>query len=183
MQAPPLESQPAEPPTAPTAAASGPLPTLETPYTPDEILRRLDTAARRGRMAGFQPEKPPALFSVEAFAAPFEHKLLATASPGASTRLTFRTVVLHKVLWIYAAVIVFSIWPGTWLTHSMLVSWFPSWYPVEEWKTWAWYLPLLILPLLWLLPKQWKKSRADAHADALAQIGKLARELDATTIT
>jgi hypothetical protein len=183
MQAPPLsETPPAqteEPPTAP--APTGPLPTLQCALTPDEIVRKLDLAARRGRMAGFQREPAPALFSVEAFAAPFEHKLLATAA-GSPTRLTFHTRPLSKMPWIYAALIAVSIWPGVWLTHSMIVSWFPTWYPNKEWITWAWYIPLLILPLLWLIPKQWKKSRADAHADAHAQIAKLAHELGATPI-
>jgi len=156
-----------------------PLPILQCAISPDEVVKRLDFAARRGRMAGFQREAPPALFSVEAFAAPFEHKLIAAAS-GQPTRLAFTVKPLSKMIWIYAVTIVLCIWPGTWLTHSMIVSWFPSWYPAAEWVTWAWYLPLLVVPLLWMLPRQWKKCRVEAHADALVQIEKLAQELDAT---
>jgi hypothetical protein len=156
-----------------------PLPELRTPCTPEEILRRLDLAARRGRMAGFQPEQAPALFSVEAFASPFEHKLIATPTrEGDETRLAFRIAVLPKLPTIYAIVIAVTIWPGVWLTHSMLVTWF-DWYFRDEWKTWAWYLPLTVIPLPWTLRKLWKKSRSEAHADALAQIGKIGQELDA----
>jgi hypothetical protein len=165
-----------------TAAPLPSLPALICNLTPDEVYTRLDVAARRGRMAGFQREPAPALFSVEAFAAPFEHKLIATAS-GSPTQLTFHTKPLLKMRWIYAAVIILSVWPGIWLTHSMIVSWFPTWYPAAEWVTWAWYLPLLIIPLLWLIPKQWKKCRVESHADALTQIGKLAKELDATYVS
>jgi hypothetical protein len=156
-----------------------PLPDLLTPHAPDEVLRRLDLAARRGRMAGFKREPAPALFSVEAFATPFEHKLLATGrADGPQTRLTFRAVMLPKLPWIYAVAIALSIWPGVWLTHSMLVTWF-DWYFAEEWKTWAWYIPLTVIPLPWALRRLWLKSRSEAHTDALTQIDKLRAELDA----
>jgi hypothetical protein len=156
-----------------------PLPDLLTPHTPDEVLRRLDLAARRGRMAGFKPEPAPPRFSVVAFASPFEHKLVATAAPApAGSRLSFRAVMLPKLPWIYAIVIALCIWPGVWLTHSMLVTWF-NWYFAEEWKTWAWYIPLTVIPLPWAIRKLVGKSRAEAHTDALAQIDKLRAELDA----
>ncbi len=157
------------------------LPSITSQYPPAEILRRLNLAARRGRMAGFQEEPAPALFSVEAFATPFEHKLLATASAtGTATRLDFRAVMLPRVPAIFAVVIILSIWPGVWMTHSMLVTWF-SWYPSKEWITWAWYLPLTVVPLPWYVLKSLKKSRDEAHADALSQIERLAKELDAST--
>ncbi len=158
-----------------------PLPDLLTPHAPDEVVRRLDLAARRGRVAGFRREPGPALFSVEAFATPFEHKLLATArAEGQQTRLSFRPVMLPRIPWIYGIVIAFCIWPGVWLTHSMLVTWFGDWYFAEEWKTWAWYIPLTVIPLPWAVRRLWVKSRGEAHADALAQIDKLRMELEAS---
>lgn len=153
------------------------LPEITAPLGPAVIMQRLTTASRRGRLAGFQSEKPPGLFSVEAFAAPFEHKLVATAAPtSAGTTLTFRTHVLPKVPAIFIVAIIISIWPGVWMTHSMLVTWF-SWYSPKEWVTWAWYIPLTVVPLPWYLLKSWRTSRAMAHADGLAQIERIRAEL------
>lgn len=170
-----------EPATA-NAAPAG-LPSLITPLEQPEVLQRLDTAARRGNLPGFQREQGPYLFSVEAFASPFEHRLFASASgenPG--TRLTLTTRVLPKMPAIWAVIVAFCVWPGVWLTHSMLLTWFSSWYPKAQWITWAWYIPLTVLPLLWTLPRMWRKCKAEAHADALAQVDRLTTHLDARRV-
>ena len=103
------------------------LPALTTGLGREEIVRRLDGAARRGKLAGFVARTGEDLFEVEAYSAPFDHVLVARLAGGPEGRLTFRLRMLRKLPLIYAVVLVLSLWPGLPLTHSMLVTYF-SWY-------------------------------------------------------
>src|SRR5689334_1427784 len=91
------------------------LPCLATGLGREEILRKLDGAARRGRLAGFVARSGEDLFEVEAYSAPFEHVLVARAD-GTEPRLTFRLQTLRKMPLIFAVVVVLSLWPGLPLT-------------------------------------------------------------------
>src|SRR5262245_37853803 len=153
------------------------LPALATRLGREEILRRLDGAARRGKLAGFVVGSGDDLFEVEAFSAPFEHVLVARMGGGPGAPLTFRLRVLRKVPIIFAVVLVLTLWPGLPLTHSMLVLYF-SWYRLGPVGTAAWYLPMTVLPVLWWLPRAVKKSRAEGAAAAKEQIIRLRELLD-----
>jgi hypothetical protein len=163
------------------AAPSHSLPQLSTTLTAPEILTRLDAAARRGKLAGFHPAQSPDLFEVEAYSEPFDHTLIATATPGPDRRLTFRLHMLRRKPWIFATIIIVSIWPGLPLTHSMLLTWF-TWYHLSQPMTAAWYLPLTVLPLPWMLRNWLRKSRAEAIQAANDQITRITELLGATTI-
>jgi hypothetical protein len=156
------------------------LPLLLTNLGNEQLLQKLDAAARRGKLAGFEKLEGPELFEVEAYSAPFDHVLRATAeAAGGRTRLRFRTRMLRKVPLIFAVGTLVTIWPGLPLTHSMLVTYF-SWYRLSEWTTAAWYLPLTVLPLLWWIPRAIRKSRAGAAEASREQIQKLRDLLDGT---
>jgi hypothetical protein len=155
------------------------LPGLAIGLGRDEILRRLDAAARRGKLAGFAARPDGDLFEVEAFSAPFDHVLIARLAEDRGPRLAFRVRMLRKMPLIFAIVFVLTVWPGLPLTHSMLVTYF-SWYQWGAGITAAWYLPLTVLPVLWWLPGAVKKSRAEAAGAATEQIHRLRELLDGT---
>ncbi len=166
-------------PESPPAA----LPSLESPYPPEMIVDRLETLAKRGKLAGFHKGMPPALFEAAAFGQPFDYRLVAHAtSAGGGTRLSFALKLPPKVSIVYAIVVVLSIWPGVWLTDSMLRTYF-SWYTLSMWGTCAWYLPITVLPLPWMYKKHFVGSRAAATADAAELIQKIAPEIDARVAT
>ncbi|MEC9372555.1 MAG: hypothetical protein VYC34_01875, partial [Planctomycetota bacterium] len=52
--------------------SSSALPRIATALSAKEVIERLDHAARRGRLAGFEPEGSDG-FRASAFAAPFDH--------------------------------------------------------------------------------------------------------------
>ena len=157
------------------------LPALKTKLDRDGVMRCLDAAARKGKLAGLERRDPPEVFEVEAYSTPFDHVLVASATPdGSGTKLTFRPRLLTKVPLIYAVVIIVSVWPGLPLTHSMLVTYFSRYSHVATWVTAAWYLPLTVLPFLWLIPKWLKRSAKEAHEASREQILKLRDLLDGT---
>lgn len=158
------------------------LPVVQSPLSPEAIVERMDKLSKRGKLAGFAKGVPPTLFEASAFGDPLEYRLLASAEPEtAGTRVSFALKLPAKIPLIYALVITLSIWPGVWLTHSMLITYF-SWYKLTMTGTCAWYLPLTILPLPWMYKKQFVGSRAAALADATDLIQKLATELDARVV-
>jgi hypothetical protein len=143
--------------------APWPPPPLDVPLAPEAVVARLDALARRGKLAEFRPGPPPALFSVTTAGQPFDYLLVAHASPQAGgTRLTFSLRLLRRMPLIFAAVIVFTIWPGVWLTDSMLRSYWTGY----DYQTWMWYLPLTVLPLPWACVRLMRRAKqaGEAHA-------------------
>jgi hypothetical protein len=159
-----------------------PLPDLSTAIDQAAIVARLDALARRGKLAGFDAKRPgssPILFELEAPGTPFDHSLVANAAhTGGETRLSLRLRMLPKLPVIFGLLILFTIWPGVWLTHSMLRAYF-SFYTYPEWITWAWYIPFTVLPLPWMLARMIRQSRAAAYASALKSVELLKTTLDA----
>ncbi len=142
-----------------------------------EVLRRLDRLAREGKLAGFHAGGA-GLFEVAAFGEPFDRRLIATSTTESSrTKLKFRAALGMRMPLIYAGIVGISIWPGVWLTHSMLSTywgWYGQW---PEWVTWAWYMPLTVLPLPLFIPRMVRKSETAAFEHAREQIGKIAGAL------
>lgn len=160
----------------PANPSPAPLPTLTVPLAPDEIVERLRTASKRGRLAGFAAPHPGGLFKAEAFASPFESELIATAQDAPGGRaLAFRVRMLPRLPVIFAAVCIFTVWPGVWFTESLLQTYWP-WLPQQVPTAW-WYLPLSILPLPFAWRSWMRKSRRESDASAREQIAKIAAEL------
>lgn len=153
------------------------LPDLDTPLSPEEIRRRLDRAARRGDVPGLTSPRGSELFGIEELAGPFDYRLSAFASPGnGSTRITWALRMLPKVPVIVGVVIVLTIWPGVWLTDSMLRTYWPAY----DFATWTWYIPLTVLPLPWSLAGMIRRSRTQARTTAGELIAAVRRELGAS---
>ena len=145
------------------------LPAVRCGLTPDEVIHKLDRAARRGTLPGFEPSGDGG-FRVAVFGNPFDRELAATvtAAEGGSLIRCEPTLNRKAPLVLLVSVLV-SIWPGVALVDTMIpASW--GW-----WPTWTWYLPLVIVPTVLMLPGMWKKSEAAARAHALEQLGAIAK--------
>lgn len=154
-----------------------PPPPLTVPLAPEAILARLDTLARRGKLGDFHAAPAPNIFAITAYGEPFDHHLTAAATQAdGSTTITYALSILKRMPTIAAIVIALSIWPGVWLTHSMVVTYFES-YPSSIWITCAWYLPLSALPVPWMWVRMIRKSRAAAEKHATELAAAIATEL------
>ena len=163
--------------TPPTPSDS--LPPINSPHTSQEVVRRLESAAKKGRLPGFEAGgKGGELFSVDAFGQMMDYRLCAAAGPSAlGTKIAFTLRAVRKVHMILAVMLIVTIWPGMWMTDSMIRSWFTG-YTYPTYVTWAWYIPLAILPIPWMWWSGQKKSLAAAKVHAQEQIAKIAAEVE-----
>ncbi len=163
--------------------AKGPdtsLPRLTTDLTPDEVIARLRKRSQQGKLPGFE-HRGGHVFRVLAFGQPYDKELIGSVSQcpererGSSVRLSSR--LLRKLPFIVALVMILSSWPGVWVTHSLLITYFES-YPQKMWITCAWYIPLCVvaLPALW---KQYTRSVAEADKHAQETAEAIARVIEA----
>lgn len=172
-------AEPAQPttPTPPSApevrAMLANLPSIRTELAPGEIKVRTKRLSERGKLPGYEHEPRDALFACAAFGNPFDYRLLAQHERDA---LRFRAKLKPKMPAIFWIVIALTIWPGVIFTDSLLNTWF-GWYPNETWITYAWYMPLTILPLPWLHMKAMARTRLAALVHAHEQIGRIAKAL------
>jgi hypothetical protein len=141
------------------------------------VLDRLDTASRRGRLAGFiKAPTAGVMFAAAAHGSPFEGVLEARGEPAdGGTRLRFEARLLRKFPAIFAGVLAFTIWPGVYFTDELVAQFLPGlWSP---WVTYSWYLPLTILPIPWVWRAAMRKSRRTMTEHAGETIAKIAKEL------
>lgn len=162
---------------SPAAAQPSPtaLPAVRSPLSGIEVVKRLDEAARRGRLPGFTRGPGDGQFQLADFGAPFESILHGrTVLSGSGCEVRFHTRLKPLAPWIFFAVLVLTVWPGVWLTDSMLKTYFDGYAAKpDSIQTWWWYVPLTIICIpLSMLPAL-KKSRASAHKEALALIEKI----------
>ena len=143
---------------------------IATPSPPAELLSQLDTAARRGKLPGFHPGPAGAdghLFEITDFGTPFEARLCCQVeTTSAGSRIVPAPPRLKPVLpLVFAAIMILTIWPGSWLTDSMLRS-YSDWYSARVWwVTYAWYLPLTVPFAPLALLSAIRKSRAAAASE------------------
>lgn len=171
-----------------TEAAQSELPSLTVPLAAEAIVAKIDESSRRGRMPGFEAGTPQGLFVVDAWGTPFDHDLIATAHPaGGETRLDFTLRLRRKIPAVHAILLLFTVWPGVWLTDSMLKLWFGWYYALTQkdafiWGgfeafTYLWYVPLCVVPLPWFWRSSMRRSRRTARVSGLEMIAKIAKEL------
>lgn len=154
--------------TQPTPSPEAPatLDELVVAMTPERIVETLEVQARRGKMPGFQAcaKGRGELFLFTDFGTPFESVLSARATDagGGVTKLSWRVAMKPRLPIVYLAVLVFTVWPGVWLTDSMIRTYWTGY----DYSTWMWYLPLTAPFVPWAMWSSIKKSRASARAEA-----------------
>lgn len=124
------------------------------------------------------------IFTVSDFGTPFESVLEGQARPmsgegdaaasggavaGGGCELSFAIRMKPKLAWVFGVVLVASVWPGVWLTDSMIRTYFPSY----DYKTWMWYIPLTAPFVPLGLMQAIKKSRASAQIEAAEIIERI----------
>ncbi|MCA9310780.1 MAG: hypothetical protein KDA21_06210 [Phycisphaerales bacterium] len=174
------ESRPATPPAWPMSAP----PSITTRQTTAQVLEALSNLSRRGRLPGFRRlQEPgadgrgPGRFRVDVFGLHYDREMVGEVTGvDGGARITFSARLLKKMPTIIIAVFVLATWPGAWLTHSMLVTYF-GWYPNGTWVTYAWYIPLMLLSIP-VLMRQYRVSTSTAHAEMKDVIDKIAKAVD-----
>jgi hypothetical protein len=156
------------------------LPRLIARCSKAQAVERLERLSRRGKLPGFRAPARDGEFSVSAFGHPFDRVLVARGSDTAEgTVLAFRLRWSLPLPTAFGALIALTIWPGVWLTDSMLSTYFDGYAAWTErgWMgTWTWYLPLCA-PLPWALRSMLRRSAATSREAALRTIETIAREL------
>lgn len=150
------------------------LPSVRTELAPEEILSRVRRLSERGKLPGFAAPVKDGHFECAAFGNPFDYRLVARHE---ADKLRFGVRLKPKMPAIFWAVMAFTVWPGVIFTDSLLNTWF-GWYPNETWVTYAWYVPLTLVPLPWLHRSVMRKTRLSALVHAHEQIGKIAPAVD-----
>lgn len=155
-------------------------PRLVTDLTPDEVIARLRKRSQQGKLPGFE-HRGGHVFRVLAFGQPYDKELIGSVAQapdrerGSSVR--FSTRLLRKLPVLVVVVMAVSIWPGVWLTHSLLITYFES-YPQAMWITCAWYIPLCLIAIP-ALRKQYARSVAEADKHAHETAEAIARVIEA----
>lgn len=118
--------------------------------------------ARAGKLPGFERDSDTAC-RARVFGQPFDRELFIDAAEGAGTGsiVRLRTQLRRRVPVAFVVVGVLTVWPGVWLTDSLIQTYFSA---AQSWaiKTWMWYLPITILPLPFAARSMWRKSQAQA---------------------
>lgn len=145
-------------------ASDNPRLTIDSPLAPGEAMARVSALSTRGKLPGFA-RKGERAFEATVFGEPYDRRLEAEIVPTAGgSRIEGVVRLKRKMPALMIGAMVFAIWPGVWMTDSLLATYFASWYPKSMWVTTAWYVPLTLLaiPPLW---KQWKKSGVIARGE------------------
>ena len=154
-------------------------PDIHSALAPESAAQAVRALSKSGRLPGYRDASPTS-FASTIFGGIYDHTLRATITPAGAPHhasTVAATISLNrKTPAVVIAATLLTIWPGGWLLHSLLTTYFSA-YPRADWVTWAWYLPLCLLsiPFLW---KQFKAARLEARAHALEIHGRLAAALD-----
>lgn len=149
--------------------------TIVTTLSDTKIAEKLLEMSQRGKLPGFEPRSGG--FGALAYGWIYDFDLVGTFRDAPSgTRITFELFVKPKMPWIVGALLALSVFPGVWITDSMLSIYF-DWYPKEFWKTCVWYLPLSILPIPWVWKTAMNRSRAAAEFSSVELIERIAAQI------
>lgn len=152
------------------------LPVLRIDYPAAEVVRRLEAAARKGKLPGFEPGSGNELFRVSDFGRPFESRLVAKVleSDASGSTLGFSVQMKPVMPAVFALILAITIWPGVWLTHSMLRAYFSGY----DYQTWMWYLPLTVPFVPLALFSAWRKSTSTAADEAPKIVDRVSAQLN-----
>ncbi|QQS08529.1 MAG: hypothetical protein IPK69_11130 [Phycisphaerales bacterium] len=153
-----------------------PLPTITTRLAATQIVARAEALAKKGKLPGFEasPGAPAGeVFQTKLFAGRLNATMIARITENAEPReVSFSIIHPKRPAMIIALVTILSIWPGMWITDSMIRTYIPS-YSVSMWITAAWYLPLFVLPVPWVWRKMSNAAEPAAREHAVEQIESL----------
>jgi len=165
----------------PPASPIGTPPIVRAPIAPAEAMRGLDRASKQGNLPGFE-QRGDDQFRALVYGEPFDRELLGTISGDANgCKIDSQLRLLKKMPVLSIVLVVVSIWPGVWLTDSMIQTYW-SGYPNSFWVTAAWYLPLTVIPLPWMLRSMWRKSEGIAREELVKTMAKIERAVGGSSV-
>ncbi len=138
-------SQPEHPtPKSDLAAPDAPgdvLAPVSVAHDVQQVGIKLDALSKRGKLPDYRRQGSG--FRLSAYGNQMDMTLVGSvaAAPGGS-EIRFALERQWKMIWIYAAITVLTLWPGMQLTDSMLSTYFSGY----DFQTWMWYVPLVVLP-------------------------------------
>jgi hypothetical protein len=141
---------------------------LSSPKPARAAIDACEALARAGKLPGFQRLAPTSC-TARIFGQPFDRDLIVDAADSASGSVVqLSSRLRRKFPAIFILVAIFTIWPGVWLTDSLIQTYFSG---ASSWmiKTWMWYLPLSIIPLPFAAKSMWRKSQS-AAAEHFAEV-------------
>lgn len=147
--------------------------TVDVPMDRVSVVRRMRALSQGGKLPGFEETADGFVALAYGWVFDYDLRYRVNEGPDGST-LTPTLELKRKMPAIVIAVLVASIWPGVWITDSMLATYF-DWYPREFWKTCAWYLPMTILPMPWV----WKTAMGRSRMLAEESARELAERIEA----
>lgn len=170
---------PTEATTLPVAEApEGTLRGVETELTSDQVVERLGTASRRGRLPGYEAgHRSGALFRVAAFGHPVDADLLGWMREG---RIEFTLRLPRRLATILGFTLVMTVWPGVYFMDQLMIQLLPS--VRDAVATWVWYLPVAVLPIPWVWRSVMERARRTTRESAVEVIEKIAGELGGQSV-
>lgn len=163
-------------------ATAGPVSTdpvwgeFDVPMSPDVATATLAnvarTLSRQGKLPGYRAGSAAKadVVAFHGFGEPWDFEVSAKVSGSAQgSTVRFEGHMLQKAPALFALVSIVSVWPGVWLTDSMLKVYFKGY----DWNTYLWYIPLTVLPLPWMAWRMWTRSNRSAREHAAEKIPML----------
>jgi len=149
------------------------LPAIVTALPEPDIRARMTGLAKRGKLPGHADSAAGATFTADLFGEPLDYTLTArTSREGDSSTIRFTATMKPRTPAIFWALTLLTIWPGQWMTDSMIRTYFTSY----DFNTWLWYAPLFILPMPFLWLRMLKKSKLAAADHAAELLERIATE-------
>lgn len=160
-----------QPPSLPSLEA---LPSISCSLPEQEIRARMRALAKRGKLPNHQDGGPGTAFTSDLFGEPVDYTLLARVrAEGASSVIAFGAKIKPRTPAIFWLLTVLTVWPGMWMTDSMIRTYFTSY----DFPTWIWYVPVMVLPLPWMWFRMMKKSKLAAADHATELLERIAAEV------
>jgi hypothetical protein len=141
-----------------------------------DIALRLDALAKQGNLAGYAHDAGCVSFS--AFGSAIDYRVSVLRETPGLGAFVLRAALERKPIWILIATTVVTIWPGSWLTDSMLRSYFSGY----DWNTYAWYIPLTVLPMPWLVMRMLRGSRRAAWEHFQSVLPRVVAAIDGSVV-
>ena len=160
-----------------------PLPQVRSPLAPGAVVDRLQRTSQQGKLPGFIRERSGSDgFEVTALGTHFDHRVrCAVGQTNEGSVIHGRGERPWRPIAVVWAIVILTLWPGVWITHSMLVTWF-GWYRLELWGTAAWYVPLTLLAIPAVLKVQ-RASDVASWAHAHETLDLIARVCDGDVVS
>lgn len=158
------------------------LPEITAALPPGEVMERIRTGSKRGRMPGFREDRAEdgsPRFATAIFGLWWDRELIATVRPeGTGSRIGLARRDKRVIPAVIVAVLILSVWPGVILMDTFVPS---SWGWIGT-HVWWWYVPLTAISNVWAWVWAVRRTEIAMRASALEAIAAIVKEVDGSTV-